>query len=81
MVQVQVIRLAFYVGYAATPPKVYRVPTFPMLQEDNTREGVLKDEDYDYDKLAEEVSRRRFSENLAQNVLQCWPRQDGVSSL
>lgn len=45
--ELALLRSAFYLGYEATPPKVFRVPTFPMLQEDNTREGFLKDEDYD----------------------------------
>jgi hypothetical protein len=40
--ELSVLRSAFFLGYAATPPKVYRVPTFPVLQEDNTREGFLK---------------------------------------
>jgi hypothetical protein len=53
--ELSLLRSAFYLGYAATPPKVYRVPTFPMLQEDNTGEGFLKDEDYD--KLAEEAGK------------------------
>jgi hypothetical protein len=53
--ELSVLRSAFYLGYEATPPKVYRVPTFPMLQEDNTREGFLKDEDYD--KLAEQAGK------------------------
>ncbi len=53
--ELSLLRSAFYLGYEATPPKVYRVPTFPMLQEDNTREGFLKDEDYD--KLAGEAAK------------------------
>lgn len=53
--ELSLLRAAFYLGYAATPPKVLRVPTFPMLQEDNTREGFLKDEDYD--KLADEAGK------------------------
>ena len=36
-------------------PKGLQGSTFPMLQEDNTREGFLKDEDYD--KLAEEAGK------------------------
>jgi len=53
--ELALLRSALYLGYGATPPKVFRVPTFPMLQEDNTREGFLKDEDYD--KLAAEASK------------------------
>jgi hypothetical protein len=53
--ELALLRSAFYLGYEATPPKVFRVPTFPMLQEDNTREGFLKDEDYD--KLSVEASK------------------------
>jgi integrase len=53
--ELALLRSAFYLGYAATPPKVLWVPTFPMLQEDNTRDGFLKDEDYD--KLVEEAGK------------------------
>lgn len=53
--ELALLRSAFYLGYEATPPKVFRVPSFPMLQEDNTREGFLKDEDYD--KLAGEAAK------------------------
>ena len=53
--ELALLRSAFYLGYEATPPTVFRVPSFPMLREDNTREGFLKDEDYD--KLAGEAAK------------------------
>ena len=33
----------YRLGLASTPPKVYRVPAFPHLQEDNVRTGFLED--------------------------------------
>ncbi|QNI35843.1 tyrosine-type recombinase/integrase [Edaphobacter albus] len=33
--------------YQATPPKVYYIPHFPKLEEDNVRQGFLEDEQYD----------------------------------
>jgi Phage integrase family len=53
--ELALLRSAFYLGYEATPPKVIRVPTFPMLEEDNTREGFLQDEGYE--KLAAEAAK------------------------
>jgi hypothetical protein len=53
--ELALLRSGFYLGYEATPPKVFRVPSFPMLQEDNTREGFLKDENYD--SLAAEAAK------------------------
>jgi integrase len=41
------LKRAYHLGYRATPPKVYRVPAFPSLAEDNVRKGFLKDEDYE----------------------------------
>jgi len=49
------LKRAYHLGYRATPPKVYRVPAFPALTEDNVRKGFLKDEEYD--KLAAECAR------------------------
>jgi integrase len=45
------LKRMFYLGYRATPPKVNRVPAFPMLREDNARKGFL--EDAHYQKLIE----------------------------
>lgn len=45
--ELALLRSAFHLGYGATPPKVFRVPSFPMLQEDNTRDGFLQDAEYD----------------------------------
>jgi integrase len=33
-------------GYNATPPRVYFIPRFPRLYEDNVRKGFLRDEQY-----------------------------------
>ena len=41
----------YRLGLASTPPKVYRVPAFPHLAEDNVRRGFL--EDGQYQKLVE----------------------------
>lgn len=49
------LRAAFYLGYECTPPKVGRVPKFPMLDEsDSVRKGFLRDEQFDA--LARECS-------------------------
>lgn len=40
------LKRMFYLGYRATPPKVNRVPAFPMLREDNARKGFLEDTQY-----------------------------------
>ena len=45
------LKRMFRLGLAATPPKVYRVPAFPHLAEDNVRTGFL--EDGQYQKLVE----------------------------
>jgi integrase len=45
------LKRMFRLGLAATPPKVYRVPAFPHLREDNVRTGFL--EDAQYQKLVE----------------------------
>lgn len=33
------LKRMFRLGLSSTPPKVYRVPSFPHLQEDNVRQG------------------------------------------
>lgn len=43
---VQVLRAAYYLGAAATPPKVLHVPNFPMLEEKNTRKGFVEVPEY-----------------------------------
>ena len=40
------IRRAFTLGYENDPPLVERVPKFPMLKEDNIREGILAHDGY-----------------------------------
>jgi integrase len=49
------LKRAYQLGYNATPPKVYRVPSFPSLAEDNVRKGFLKDEEYE--KLTTECAK------------------------
>jgi len=49
------LKRAFRLGYKATPPKVQRVPAFPMLKETNVRKGFL--EDAQYDQLAAECAK------------------------
>jgi integrase len=40
------LKRMFYLGYRSTPPRVNRVPAFPMLREDNARKGFLEDAQY-----------------------------------
>lgn len=40
------LKRMYRLGLAATPPKVYRVPAFPHLAEDNVRQGFLEDGQY-----------------------------------
>lgn len=44
--EVSMLRIAFNVGRKCTPPKVTRVPYFPMVRENNIRQGFLTDEQY-----------------------------------
>ncbi len=48
------LRRMFRLGYHATPPKVFRLPAFPRLREDNVGTGFL--EDGQYDNLKSEIS-------------------------
>jgi integrase len=41
-----VLKRAFYLAAESDPPRVNRVPHFPMLQESNVREGFLEHESY-----------------------------------
>src|SRR5262249_21416616 len=41
------LKRMFNLGQRTTPPKVYRVPRFPKLAEDNIRKGFLQDEQYE----------------------------------
>jgi len=52
--ELALLRAAFYLAYEATPPRVVRVPKFPMLTENNTRTGFLTD--VQYDRLAAECN-------------------------
>lgn len=49
------LKRAFRLGYKATPPKVQRVPAFPMLKETNVRKGFL--EDAQYHRIAAECAK------------------------
>ena len=40
------LKRMFRLGYYATPAKVFRLPAFPHLQEDNVRTGFLEDDAY-----------------------------------
>jgi integrase len=41
------LRAALNLGRKASPPKVFHVPPFPMLKEENARAGFVRDEQYD----------------------------------
>jgi integrase len=41
------LRRMFYLAARCTPPKLYRVPTFSCLPENNVRMGYISDPDYD----------------------------------
>jgi integrase len=40
------LKRMFRLGYYATPPKVFRLPAFPRLEENNVRTGFLEDDHY-----------------------------------
>ncbi len=40
------LKRMFHIGMYATPPKVFRLPKFPKLTEDNIRTGFLEDAQY-----------------------------------
>lgn len=44
--ELSILRIAFNLGRKCTPPKVAFVPYFPMVHEDNARQGFLNDEQY-----------------------------------
>ena len=45
------LKRMFHLGHDATPPKLFYIPRFPRLAEDNIRKGFL--EDGQYEKLLE----------------------------
>lgn len=44
--ELSLLRIAFNLGRKCTPPKVTSVPYFPMVKEENARQGFLTDEQY-----------------------------------
>jgi integrase len=44
--ELTILRTSFNNGRKRTPPKVHIVPYFPMVQENNVRQGFLTDEQY-----------------------------------
>lgn len=44
--ELSILRIAFNLGRKCTPPKVINVPYFPIIAEDNARQGFLTDEQY-----------------------------------
>jgi integrase len=40
------LKRMFHLGHAATPPKVFFIPHFPKLAENNVRQGFLEDAQY-----------------------------------
>jgi integrase len=44
--ELALVRIAYRLGQGSTPPKVLMVPKFPMVKEDNARQGFLRDEQY-----------------------------------
>jgi integrase len=44
--ELALLRMAFNLGRKQTPPKILNVPYFPMVKEDNARQGFLSDENY-----------------------------------
>jgi integrase len=44
--ELSILRIALNLGRKSTPPKVDRVPWFPMVKEDNARQGFLTDDQY-----------------------------------
>lgn len=41
------LKRAFCIGQRCTPPKLYRIPSFPRLAEDNIRKGFLHNQQYE----------------------------------
>ncbi len=44
--ELSILRTALNLGRKCTPPKVVNVPYFPMVREENARQGFLTDEQY-----------------------------------
>jgi integrase len=53
--ELAVLRSALNLGRKSSPPRVFQVPPFPMLKEQNVRRGFVRDEHYD--RLAGECAR------------------------
>jgi integrase len=53
--ELSLLRMAFNLAAKSTPPKVSRVPYFPLLEEASPRKGYLKDSQYL--KLCEETAK------------------------
>jgi integrase len=53
--ELSLLRAAYRLGTKCTPPKIIRVPYFPISREDNVRKGFLKDDEYLH--LAEECGK------------------------
>jgi integrase len=44
--ELSILRIALNLGRKCTPPKVVTMPFFPMVHEDNARQGFLSDQQY-----------------------------------
>jgi hypothetical protein len=71
-----VLRIAMNLGRKVTPPKVIVVPYFPMVAENNARQGFLTDEQYAKlrDALPDEVKSLFVTATSPAFALgNCWP--------
>ena len=44
--EISILRIAMNLGRKRTPPKVDSIPNFPMVKEENARQGFLTDQQY-----------------------------------
>lgn len=44
--ELSILRIALNLGRKSTPAKVVAIPFFPMVREDNARQGFLTDQQY-----------------------------------